>query len=80
MPFDLFDPLVARWFAEKFGDPTDPQLRGWPQIAAQYGERFRRMWRYYLSSCAGSFRARGNQLWQVLMSPQCIIGGIREVR
>jgi ATP-dependent Lhr-like helicase len=34
MPFDLFDPLVARWFAEKFGDPTDPQLRGWPQIAA----------------------------------------------
>jgi ATP-dependent Lhr-like helicase len=34
MPFDLFDPLVARWFADKFGEPTDPQLRGWPQIAA----------------------------------------------
>jgi ATP-dependent Lhr-like helicase len=34
MPFSLFDPLVARWFAEKFGEPTDPQLRGWPEIAA----------------------------------------------
>ena len=34
MLFDLFDPLVARWFADTFGGPTDPQLRGWPQIAA----------------------------------------------
>ncbi len=30
----LFDPLVAQWFAEKFGEPTDPQRRGWPEIAA----------------------------------------------
>ena len=29
---------------------------------------------------AASFRARSNQLWQVLMSPNGVTGGIREVR
>jgi cyclopropane-fatty-acyl-phospholipid synthase len=38
------------------------------------------MWRYYLSSSAAAFRARSNQLWQVLMSPNGIAGGVREVR
>src|SRR5437588_8213766 len=28
-----FHPLVARWFEEKFGDPSEPQRRGWPAIA-----------------------------------------------
>ena len=64
---------------EKYIFPTS-MLPSIAQIAAQYGERFRRMWRYYLSSCAASFRARGNQLWQVLMSPNGIAGGVREVR
>ena len=27
-----FDPLVAEWFATRFGNPTEPQLRGWPEI------------------------------------------------
>jgi len=30
----LFDPLVAEWFASKFGDPTEPQVRGWREIAS----------------------------------------------
>ncbi len=30
----LFDPLVAQWFDGKFGAPTEPQRRGWPEIAA----------------------------------------------
>ncbi len=30
----LFDPVVAEWFRHKFGEPTDPQQRGWPEIAA----------------------------------------------
>ncbi len=34
----------------------------------KYGERFVRMWEYYLLSCAGAFRARYNQLWQILMT------------
>jgi len=29
-----FDPLVAEWFAARFGAPTEPQLRGWPEIRA----------------------------------------------
>ena len=33
----------------------------------KYGERFFRMWRYYLSCTAGAFRVRDNQLWQVLL-------------
>jgi ATP-dependent Lhr-like helicase len=31
---DTFHPEVARWFAETFGAPTEPQRRGWPAIAA----------------------------------------------
>src|SRR6266852_736840 len=27
-----FHPVVARWFEEKFGSPTEPQQRGWPAI------------------------------------------------
>src|SRR5438045_9534441 len=27
-----FQPVVARWFEEKFGSPTEPQTRGWPAI------------------------------------------------
>ncbi len=29
-----FDPLVAEWFAERFGKPTEPQTQGWPLIRA----------------------------------------------
>lgn len=42
--------------------------RHWPTFQAQYGERFFRMWNYYLLSCAASFRARKIQLWQVVLS------------
>lgn len=34
----------------------------------KYDERFRRMWTYFLLSCAGSFNARNNQLWQIVLS------------
>src|SRR6195256_2566896 len=27
-----FHPIVARWFEEKFGSPTEPQKGGWPAI------------------------------------------------
>src|SRR3989449_2200873 len=29
-----FHPVVARWFEEKFGSPTEPQRLGWPAIQA----------------------------------------------
>lgn len=52
----------------------------WAEIAPAYGERFRRMWHFYLRSAAGMFRARRNQLWQIVMSPHGVPGGYREVR
>ena len=38
-------------------------------------ERQRRKYRYYLLSCAGAFRARSIQLWQVVLSPEGLPGG-----
>jgi cyclopropane-fatty-acyl-phospholipid synthase len=49
----------------------------WPQFRERYGDRFHRIWRYYLLACAGSFRARSNQLWQVVLSPVGVGGGYR---
>src|ERR1051325_5300496 len=34
MPLSGFDPLIQQWFAEHFLSPTEPQLLGWPEIAA----------------------------------------------
>jgi cyclopropane-fatty-acyl-phospholipid synthase len=48
----------------------------WPRFS-QLGERFRRMWKYYLLSCAGAFRARDIQLWQWVLSKRGITGGYR---
>jgi cyclopropane-fatty-acyl-phospholipid synthase len=52
----------------------------WPDLAPRYGERFRRMWEYWLLASAASFRARRIQLWQVLLSPNGVAGGLTEVR
>ena len=32
---ETFHPLVAQWFAGRFGDPTEPQALAWPEIAAR---------------------------------------------
>lgn len=54
--------------------------QGWPQLSERYSARFRRMFGYYLNACAGAFRARNIQLWQVLFSPSGIEGGLRVPR
>jgi len=76
---DLF--VLEDWHS--FGHDYDRTLmcwherfeNAWPEIAERYGERFHRMWRYYLLSCAGSFRSRRNQLWQLVLSPDGVRGG-----
>ncbi|KUG29848.1 cyclopropane-fatty-acyl-phospholipid synthase [hydrocarbon metagenome] len=40
----------------------------WPGLRQRFPEGFRRMWEYYLLSCAGAFRARALQLWQLVMT------------
>ncbi len=42
--------------------------RSWYRFESRYGERFYRMWRFYLLSSAGAFRARSLQLFQFLFS------------
>jgi cyclopropane-fatty-acyl-phospholipid synthase len=52
----------------------------WPDLAPRYGERFRRMWRYYLQLFAAEFRARHTQLWQIVLSPEGVRGGYVSLR
>lgn len=58
-----------------FGADYDTTLMAWhARIEAAWpdlphlDERFRRMWRFYLLSSAGMFRARALHLWQVVFS------------
>ena len=52
----------------------------WPRLDARYDERFRRMWRFYLAASMATFRTRHSQLWQLLLSPHGVPGGIRVPR
>lgn len=52
----------------------------WSTIRSMYDERFYRMWKYYLLSSAGSFRARKNQLWQIVLSPKGVRQGYNAPR
>ncbi len=66
-----YDLTLMAWF-QRF-------LQTWPQLADNYGERFKRMFTYYLNACAGAFRAREIQLWQVVFS-HGVDGGLRVPR
>lgn len=67
-----YDQTLMAWF-KNFD-------RAWPKLESKYGQRFYRMWKYYLLSCAGSFRARKNQLWQIVLSKNGVAGGYKSVR
>ncbi|NBW00849.1 MAG: cyclopropane fatty acyl phospholipid synthase [Betaproteobacteria bacterium] len=66
--------LLEDW--HNFGPDYDRTLMAWatnfsarwPEISGRYGEQFFRMWRYYLLGCAGYFRARQGQLWQLVLT------------
>ena len=42
----------------------------WPKLKLVYGDRFYRMWRFYLLTSAAGFRSRLQQLFQIVMSKQ----------
>lgn len=67
-----YDKTLMAWF-ENFD-------RAWPSLKDQYNERFYRMWKYYLLTCAGMFRARNIQLWQVVLSKNGVPGGYTSTR
>ncbi len=55
-----YDPTLMAWYANF--------EKAWPDLKAKYGERFYRMWRFYLLNSAGAFRARAQQLWQIVFT------------
>jgi cyclopropane-fatty-acyl-phospholipid synthase len=66
--------LIEDW--ENFGPDYDRTLMAWwqnfeaawPDLQRDSTTEFYRFWRYYLLSCAGFFRSRQGQLWQVVFS------------
>jgi len=67
-----YDRTLLAWY--------DNFKAGWQVLKTHYSERFRRMWRYYLLSLAGCFRARFLQVWQVILSPDGKTGGYTPIR
>ena len=73
--------VVEDW--HNFGQYYDPTLMAWNEnfqknyesLKDKYDQRFKRMWEYYLLMCAGTFRARRNQLWQLVLSKKGLMGG-----
>jgi cyclopropane-fatty-acyl-phospholipid synthase len=73
--------VIEDWHS--FGQDYDKTLMAWHEnfqnnlskLKGSYDERFQRMWKYYLLMCAGSFRARRNQLWQLVLTKNGIRGG-----
>ena len=67
-----YDKTLMAWF-KNF-------KKNWSKIKKNYDKRFYRMWKYYLLASAGSFRARKNQLWQIVLSKKGVYGGYKSVR
>lgn len=67
-----YDKTLLAWFAN-----FDAR---WPEIKADYPDQFYRMWKYYLLACAGAFRARNLQLWQVVLSKKGLLERYESVR
>lgn len=64
-----YDNTLMAWFAN-----FD---QAWPQLKQNLPETFYRMWKYYLHVCAGAFRARNLQLWQIVIANGAAEGGYR---
>ncbi|BDC35016.1 cyclopropane-fatty-acyl-phospholipid synthase [Candidatus Dependentiae bacterium Noda2021] len=67
-----YDTTLMAWY--------DNVQKHWSDLQHRYSERFKRMWDYYLLSCAGIFRARHGQLWQIVLSKDGVVGGYESVR
>jgi cyclopropane-fatty-acyl-phospholipid synthase len=52
----------------------------WDSLKQDYNGRFYRMWNYYLLACAGAFRNRDLQLWQIVFVKEGAPGGYASIR
>lgn len=88
----LITPALEKYFVmedwQNFGADYDKTLMAWHKnvednwdtLKNTYSEKFHRMWNYYLLLCAGIFRARQFQLWQIVLSKKGILGGWKLIR
>jgi cyclopropane-fatty-acyl-phospholipid synthase len=71
-----------------FGADYDKTLMAWnanfqahrAEMAREHGDRFCRMWEYYLLQNAGAFRSRYISVGQFVLSPHGLRGGYKTVR
>ena len=70
-----------------FGADYDKTLMTWFKNFDMYWKEkfknenvFYRMWKYYLLTCAGAFRARNIHLWQIVLSKNGVKGGYISIR
>ncbi|MEK7114092.1 MAG: cyclopropane fatty acyl phospholipid synthase [Patescibacteria group bacterium] len=75
-----YDKTLMAWFTNFDAAWLAPSGVEGPRLKEKYGERFYRMWKYYLLSCAGVARAREMQLWQIVLSKGGVPGGYQSVR
>lgn len=68
---DYHKTLMA-WYANFYNN--------WTQIREGYPDPFYRMWKYYLLSSAGGFKAGRNQLWQIVLAKSGEPSGYQSVR
>jgi cyclopropane-fatty-acyl-phospholipid synthase len=69
-----YDFTLMEWW-KNFHEYVQTDERG-----KKLDQRFQRMWQYYLLTCAGAFRARHLQLWQMVLSSRGVAGGYQPVR
>lgn len=67
-----YDKTLLAWY-ENFD-------RNWETLKPAYGDRFYRMWKYYLLASAATFRIQDNNLWQIVLSKKGIRSGYTGVR
>lgn len=76
---EIADAVEGRFIIEdwhNFGQDYDRTLmawwdrfnQAWPRLQSRYNTRFYLMWKYYLLCCAGFFRSRQGQLWQLVLT------------
>ena len=72
--------LLLPWLMARLSNRQN-RRRAWRVGEVHYdlGNDFHRMWRYYLLSCAGAFRARELQVWQWTLTKHGMPGGCGRV-
>lgn len=74
-----YHPTLTAWF-KNFDHNWDKIKLEINKTTKMSEERFYRMWKYYLLSCAGAFASRNLQLWQIVFSKNGVPKGYQSIR